>query len=91
MNKILMAAAIVLVAGTPLAFAKTEPISNASLTTLHCSRVEQDFARDRAAYKSESAFQVAEEKALSLCRQDKDHDSKHAGSAHEGSGASTRS
>lgn len=91
MNKILMATAIALVAGTPLAFAKTEPISSADLTTLHCSRVEQDFARDRAAYKSESAFQVAEEKAMSLCRQDTHHDDKHASGAHERPGVSARS
>jgi hypothetical protein len=91
MNRILMATAIALVAATPLAFAKTEPISNANLTTLHCSRVEQDFARDRAAYKSETAFQVAEEKALSLCRQDKDHDIKHDHGAHERLDISPRS
>jgi hypothetical protein len=90
MNRILMATAIALVAGTPLAFAKTGPISNADLTTLHCSRVEQDFAHDRAAYKSEAAFQVAEEKALSLCRQDRDHEDRHAGAEHEGGVASAR-
>ena len=90
MKKILMAAAIALVAGTPLAFAKTEPISQAGLTTLHCNSVAQDFAHDRAAYKSESAFQVAEQKALALCRQDK-HREDHASKSHEAGGTSAQS
>ena len=72
MNRILMATAVALVASAPLAFAaKSTAPSGGALTAEHCSFVEQNFAKDRAQYKSESAFQVAEQKALSLCRQDK--------------------
>jgi hypothetical protein len=78
MNKVLIAATIAMVSGTSLAFAKSEPISNADLTTLHCSRVGQQFSNDRSAYKSEAAFQVAEQKALSLCRADR-HEKDDAG------------
>ena len=91
MKKILMAAAIALVAGTPLAFAKTEPISQSDLTSLHCHNVAQDFARNRAAYKSESAFQVAEQKAESLCRQDKHKHDESASKAHEAGRPSVQS
>ena len=72
MKKILIATTIALVSGTSLAFAATAPISNADLTTLHCSHVEALFSKDRGAYKSEAAFQVAEQKAMSLCRESKD-------------------
>jgi hypothetical protein len=72
MKNILIATTAALVVSAPLAFAATAPISNAALTTLHCSHVEQIFSKNRDAYKSEAAFQVAEQKALSLCRQSKD-------------------
>jgi hypothetical protein len=72
MKKILIAATIALVAGAPLAFAAKSTLpSNAALTTEHCSYVEQTFAKDRANYKTEAAYQTAVEKALSLCRQDR--------------------
>lgn len=73
MNKILIAATLALVAGSPLAFAaRTTTTPPASiLTTEHCTSVEQNFAKERAHYKSEAAFQTAEQKAMSLCRWDK--------------------
>jgi hypothetical protein len=70
-----MATVVALVASAPLAFAaKSTPPSSTALTTEHCSSVEQNFSKDRAQYKSESAFQVAEQKAFSLCRQDRHPD-----------------
>ena len=71
MKKILIATTIVLLSGTSLAFAKTAPISNIAFNSLHCSSVEQQFSKVRSAYKSGAAFQAAEEKAMSLCRQDR--------------------
>jgi hypothetical protein len=72
MNKILIATALALVASAPLAFAKTTTTPPASaLTTAHCTSVEQTFDANRSHYKSESAFQIAEQKAMSLCRWDK--------------------
>jgi hypothetical protein len=72
MKKILIATAVALVAASPLAFAaNSTPPSSAALTTEHCSYVEQTFAKDRAHYKTEAAYQTAVEKALSLCRQDR--------------------
>jgi len=71
MNKILIAAALALVASAPLAFAKTTTPPASVLTTEHCTSVEQTFDANRSHYKSESAFQVAEQKAMSLCRWDK--------------------
>jgi hypothetical protein len=72
MNKILIAAALALVAGAPFAFAKTTtPPPASSLTMEHCTAVEQSFDANRSHYKSESAFRVAEQKAMSLCRWDK--------------------
>ena len=72
MNKILIAAALALAASSPLAFAaKTTTTPASILTTEHCTAVEQNFDHDRSHYKSESAFQVAEQKAMSLCRWDK--------------------
>jgi len=45
---------------------------------MHCENVQYDFSQDRAAFKSEAAFQLAQQKAMSLCRQNKDHDDKGA-------------
>lgn len=87
MNRILIATIIALLSGTSLAFAKSEPISNADLTSLHCNLVPEQFSNDRSAYKSEAAFQAAEDKAMSLCRQDKHRKDKQTdravGSRHE--------
>ncbi|HEV8390059.1 MAG TPA: hypothetical protein VGQ35_09465 [Dongiaceae bacterium] len=74
MNRILMAAAVLMVSATPLAFAAasgstTGTMSSAYLTTEHCPNLDQQFSTER--FKSESARQVAEEKAEALCRQDK--------------------
>ena len=70
MNKILIATALALVASAPLAFAAKIATPPASfLTTEHCGAVEQTL--DRAHYKTESAYRIAEEKAMSLCREDK--------------------
>jgi hypothetical protein len=72
MNKILIAAALTLVASSPLAFAaKTATPPAGFLTTEHCTSVEQTFDSNRSHYKSESAFLTAEQKAMSLCRWDK--------------------
>lgn len=72
MNKILIAATLALVASSPLAFAaKTATPPASILTTEHCASVEQKLDANRSHYKSESAFQVAEQKAMSLCRWDK--------------------
>ena len=72
MNKILIATALALVASAPLAFAKTTtPPPASSLTMEHCTAVERTFDNNRSHYKSESAFLVAEQKAMSLCRWDK--------------------
>lgn len=72
MNKILIAAALALVASSPLALAaKTAAPPASILTTEHCASVERTFDGNRSHYQSESAFQVAEQKAMSLCRQDK--------------------
>lgn len=76
MNKILIAAALALVASTPLAFAAktTTPPPASILTTEHCTAVERTFDNDRSHYKSEAAFQVAEQKAMSLCKWDRHRD-----------------
>ena len=71
MNKILIATALALVASAPFAFAKTTTPPAGFLTTEHCTSVEQTFDNNRSHYKSESAFLVAEQKAMSLCRWDK--------------------
>ena len=81
MNRILIATIIVLLSGTSLAFAKSEPISNADLTALHCNLVPEQLSNDRSAYKSEAAFQASEDKALSLCRQDMHREDKQTGRA----------
>ena len=75
MNKILIAAALVLAASAPLAFAKTTtPPPASSLTMQHCTAVERTFDNNRSHYKSESAFLIAEQKAMSLCKWDRHRD-----------------
>ena len=74
MNKILIATALVLVASTPLAFAKTATPPASILTTEHCTSVERTFDSNRSHYKSESAFLTAEQKAMSLCKWDRHRD-----------------
>ena len=71
MNRILMAAAVLLVSGAPFAFAMPNPtdMTTSELTTEHCANLEQDFSILK--FPSESAKQVAEQKAESVCRQDK--------------------
>ena len=69
MNKILIATALALVASAPLALAKATTPPASFLTTEHCASVEQTL--DRAHYKSEAAYRIAEEKATSLCREDR--------------------
>lgn len=70
MNKILIATALALVASAPLAFAaKTTTPPASFLTTEHCGSVEQTL--NRAHYKTESAYRIAQERAMSLCREDK--------------------
>ncbi|WP_119301447.1 G protein-coupled receptor family protein [Dongia deserti] len=82
MKKIVMATAIALVAGTPLAFAKPTPISSLELSTMHCGQAEQAITQDRAAYKSYSDFLVAKQNALSVCHQAKNsNDKAHGGLA----------
>jgi hypothetical protein len=72
MNKILIVAALALVASAPLAVAKTTtPPPASSLTMAHCTSVERNFDANQSHYKSESAFQIAEQEAMSLCRWDK--------------------
>ena len=87
MKKILMASAIALVCGAPLAFAATGNMNNGALTTQHCSYLETQMSG--AKFKS----QAAEDNALSLCRQDrhKNHVSKlGARSSEARSGAAHR-
>ena len=74
MNKILIATALALVASAPLAFARTTTPPASDLTTAHCTSVDQTFDSNRAHYKSESAFLVAEQKAESLCKWDRHRD-----------------
>jgi hypothetical protein len=70
MNKILIAMALALVASAPLAFAaKTTTPPASFLTTEHCSAIKQTL--DWAHYKTESAYRIAQEKAMSLCREDR--------------------
>ena len=71
MNRIVMAAAVLLVSGAPLAFAVPNPtdMTTSALTTEHCANLEQDFSSLK--FPSESAKQAAEQKAESVCRQDK--------------------
>lgn len=79
MNKILIAAAVVLMAGTSLASAATPaPVNTADLTGKRCSYVERQLSEDRAAYKSEAAFQAAQERAMSLCHKH-NHKQERAG------------
>lgn len=74
LNKTLMAAAILLVAGSPLAFAanSSKNLSTAELTTKHCSVVDQQLSQTK--FKTETARQIAEEKVSTVCRQDRHKD-----------------
>jgi hypothetical protein len=70
MNRTLMAAAIALVVGTPVAFAATgRNTDNIDPTVERCSYVDQQLSNTK--FKSEAARQVAESKAESLCQQDR--------------------
>ena len=70
MNKILMAAAAVLVSSAPLAFAAASTnVSNAALTSERCSYVDQQLSQ--TTFKSDAARQNAEEAAMSLCQEDR--------------------
>ena len=73
MNKILITTMLALVASTPLAFAAktTTPPPASALTMEHCTSVDRTFNNNRSHYKTESAFLIAEQKAMSLCRWDK--------------------
>ena len=73
MKKILMAAAVVLVSGAPLAFAATSGnMSTSDLTDRHCSYVNQQLPQER--FESESDRLVAEQHADAVCRQDRHKD-----------------
>jgi hypothetical protein len=71
MNRILMAAAVLVVSGAPLALAMPNPtdMTTSELTTEHCPNLEQDFSSLK--FPSESARQAAVQKAESVCRQDR--------------------
>lgn len=74
MNRILMAAAVALVSGAPLAFAASgEAVNNADLSTLHCANLKQEYSAN-ATPESSAARQLADQKAESMCKQNKDHD-----------------
>lgn len=81
MNRILMAAAVLLVSGAPFALAMPNPtdMTTAALTTEHCPNLEQDFSSLK--FPSESAKQLAEQKADSVCRQDKHKNGGQQGTA----------
>jgi hypothetical protein len=76
MNKILIATTLALLASAPLAFAaqSTTPPPASALTMEHCTSVERTFDSNRSHYKTEAAFQIAEQKAMSLCKWDKHRD-----------------
>ena len=70
MKTILMAAAVVLVSGAPLAFAATSGnMSTSDLTDRHCSYLNQQLPQER--FESESARLEAEQHADAVCRQDR--------------------
>jgi hypothetical protein len=71
MKKLLIAAAVVMVTGAPLAFAQVGPNPPANQTTVHCSYVAQHYAYDRPKYKSEAEYRASLQQAYSLCRQDR--------------------
>ena len=66
-----MTAAVLLVTGAPFAFAMPNPtdMTTSELTTEHCPNLEQEFSSLK--FPNESAKLVAEQKAESVCRQDK--------------------
>jgi hypothetical protein len=71
MNRILTAAAVLLVLGAPLALAMPNPtdMTTSELTTEHCANLAQDFSSLK--FPNLSARQVAEQKAYAVCRQDR--------------------
>jgi hypothetical protein len=72
MYKIPAAAAVALILGAPLAFGANNGLPNpADLTTEHCSYLETQMPSQGVTPYSEAKRQAAEEKALSLCRQDR--------------------
>lgn len=73
MNKILIAATFALAASSSLAFARITTPPSSFLTTEQCTSVERTLDNNRSHYKSEAAFQLAEQKAMSLCRWDRHH------------------
>jgi hypothetical protein len=92
MNRILMAAAVALVSSAPLAFAAASTnLSNAALTTGHCSYVDQEFPQ--TTFKSDAARQNVQEAAMSLCREDrhKNGGKQADGNAHTNLGTAPRS
>ncbi|MEZ5831148.1 MAG: hypothetical protein R3D05_08200 [Dongiaceae bacterium] len=71
MNRLLMAAAVTLVASGPLAFAATNmPVNPAQFSTRECSVVLDQVSH--AKYKTETARQLTMEEASSVCRQSRD-------------------
>lgn len=74
MNRMLMAAAVVLISSAPLAFAATGvDTSNADAFTRHCANIDQQFSSEMR-HQPAAAKQMAEEKADSMCRENHDHD-----------------
>jgi hypothetical protein len=72
MKKILLPAALALVAGAPLAFAAGYPANTpAALTTLHCTRVNQYLAYNQQRYATESDYRTAQQNAYQFCREDR--------------------
>ena len=74
MKRILIAAAVAMVTGAPLALAATYPATTPSaLTTLHCSYADQHLAykQSQGRYATESDYRVAQQQASTYCREDK--------------------
>jgi hypothetical protein len=72
MKKIMMATAIALVAGSPLAFAQSMSYGRFDPTTKRCSVIEYDLSQ--AKFRTETDRLVTAEKDLSVCRVDRSHD-----------------
>lgn len=75
MYKIPAVVAVALVLGPPLAFGANNGLPNpADLTTQHCSYLETQMPSKAQKPYAAATTQAAEEKALSLCRQDRHKD-----------------
>lgn len=75
MYKIPAAAAVALILGAPLAFGANNGLPNPTdLTTEHCSYLETQMPPKALKPYAAATRQAAEEKALSLCRQDRHKD-----------------